>query len=56
MSIKIKDISVNNHTYYFFDNIINSKNFYPNKIKIDKKYSYLLHWICDNQRFEICKN
>ena len=20
-----------------------------------KNYSYLLHWICNNQRFEICK-
>ena len=24
--------------------------------KVTRKYSYLLHWICDDQRFEIRKN
>ena len=37
MSNKVKDISIKNHTYYFFDDIINIKNFDPNKIKIDEK-------------------
>ena len=35
------------------------KSFNPDKNKIDKKtkeYSYLLHWICDNQRLKICKS
>ena len=37
MSNKIKDIDIKNHTYYFFDDIINIKNFDSNIIKIDKK-------------------
>ena len=37
MSNKVKDISIKNHTYYFFNNIINIKNFDPYDIKIDEK-------------------
>ena len=37
MSNKIKDIDIKNHTYYFFDDIINIKNFDPNNIQIDEK-------------------
>ena len=37
MSDKVKDISIKNHTYYFFNNVINIKNFDPNNIKIDEK-------------------
>ena len=37
MSNKIKYIDMKNHTYYFFDDIINIKNFDTNKIKIDEK-------------------
>ena len=37
MSNKFKDISIKNHTYYFFNDIINIKFFDPNNIKIDKK-------------------
>ena len=37
MSHKFKDRSMKNHTYYFFDDIINIKNFDPNNIKIDEK-------------------
>ena len=37
MSNKSKDRDRKNHTYYFFDDIINIKNFDPNKIKIDEK-------------------
>ena len=36
MSNKVKDITINNHTYYFF-NDINIKNFDPNDTKIDEK-------------------
>ena len=32
-----KDIDLKNHTYYFFDDIINIKNFDSNNVKIDKK-------------------
>ena len=37
MSNKIKYIDIKNYTYYFFDDIINIKNFDLNNIKIDKK-------------------
>ena len=37
MGSKFKGIGIKNHTYYFFDDIINIKNFDPNKIKIDEK-------------------
>ena len=33
----IKEININNRTHYFFDDIINIKNFDPNLLKIDKK-------------------
>ena len=60
MSNKVKDIDIKNRTYYFFNDIINIKNFDSNNIKIDeksyKKYSHLLHQIYNDQRFEICKN
>ena len=59
MSNKYKDIDIKDHTYYFFSDIINKRNFDPNIIKLDQKpnkYSYLLHWICDDLRFEICEN
>ena len=32
MSTKFKDISMKNHTYYFFDDIINIKKFGRNNI------------------------
>ena len=32
-----KDINKINHTYYFFDDIINIKDLDPNNIKIDEK-------------------
>ena len=31
MSNNVKDINIKNHTYYFFDDIINIKEFDPNK-------------------------
>ena len=37
MSNKVKDIDIKNYTYYFFDDIINIKNFDLNKNKIDEK-------------------
>ena len=44
----MKDVRIKKHTYYFFNDIINIKNFDPNNIKIEviQKYSYLLHWTC----------
>ena len=35
--MSVKDINIKNHTYYFFDHIINGKDFDPNNIKIDEK-------------------
>ena len=32
----IKQINIKNRTYYFFDDIINIKNFDPDLLKIDK--------------------
>ena len=49
MSNKVKDIDTKKLTYYFFDDIINTKNFDANNIKIDEKSyknvkcSYLLY-------------
>ena len=37
MSNKVKDITIKNRTYYFFNDMINIKNFNPNNIKIDEK-------------------
>ena len=38
MSSKVKDIDIDikNRTYYFFNDMINIKIFYPNNIKIDE--------------------
>ena len=36
MSNKIKDVDMKNHTYYFFDGIINIKNVDLDNIKIDE--------------------
>ena len=35
--MSIKDINIKNEIYYFFDNIINIKEFDSNNIKIDEK-------------------
>ena len=37
MSNKFKDIDIKNSTYYFFSDMINTKNFDPNKIEVDEK-------------------
>ena len=37
MSDKVKDINIKNRTYYFFNDIIDMRNFDPNNIKIDEK-------------------
>ena len=33
----VKDINIKNHTYYFFNSIINIKDFDPDNIRIDEK-------------------
>ena len=37
MSNKFRYISIKNHTYYFFDDIIDIKSVDPNNIKTDEK-------------------
>ena len=37
MSNKVKHIDLKNFTYYFFNDIINIKNFDQNNIEIDEK-------------------
>ena len=34
---ELKEINIKNQTYYFFDDMIDIKNFQPNVLKIDKK-------------------
>ena len=48
MSHKVKDIDIKNRTHYFFNDIINIKNFDPNNIKIDEKpYKNILIYYID---------
>ena len=37
MTNKVKDIDTKKQAYYFFNDIINIKNFDPNNIKVDEK-------------------
>ena len=37
MNNKVKNIDIKNQTYYFFNDIINIKNFGTDRIKIDEK-------------------
>ena len=48
----VKDISIKNQTYYFFNDIINIKDFDLDNIQIVEKLykSDLLYWICNNQK------
>ena len=41
--MNVKDKNIKNHTYYFFHDIINIKDFDPDN-------TYLQYWICDNQK------
>ena len=34
---KVKELNIKNQTYYFFNDMINIKNFHSNLLKIDKK-------------------
>ena len=46
MAICVKSIKIKNHKYYFFNDIINIKDFDSNLLKIDKK-SYKNIGICN---------
>ena len=49
---KIKQIDIKNITYYFYNDIIDFKDFDARLLKIDKKqykkHQYLQHWIYYN--------
>ena len=47
MSSKVKDIDIKSQTYYFFNYIINIKNFDPNIVKIDEnsKKNFLIYYV-----------
>ena len=49
----VKQIDIENGTYYFYNDMINIKKFDPILLKIDKnvkqKHWYLQHWIHYNQ-------
>ena len=44
--MSVKDINIKNDTHYFFDDIINIKDFDPNNIKIDEKTNKNIHIYC----------
>ena len=50
--VTVKQINIKNRTYYFYNDIINLKNFKSKLLKIEKKkkivqkHWYLQHWIC----------
>ena len=48
----VKQTEIKNRTYYFYNDMINHKNFEPNLLKIDKKiiqkHWYLQHLIYYN--------
>ena len=42
----VKDINIKNRNFYFYDDMINNKNFDSSLLKIDiQRGCYLLHWI-----------
>ena len=50
MGKKFKDIDIKNRTYYFFDDMIHTKNIDSNKMKIDenpykKKFVYCIGYV-----------
>ena len=46
----VKEIEIKSCAYYFLNVMINIKNPYPNKTKVDiYSYFYLLHWIRGNK-------
>ena len=58
MSNKVKDIDIKNRTYYFFDDIINIRNFDSSSIKIDEKSDkniliyYIAYVTIKNSKYE----
>ena len=54
---EVKQININNRNFYFYNDIIDLKNFEPNLLKIDKKhYKGLLFTTLDTSRLKILMN
>ena len=55
---KIKDINIKNRTYYFYDDMVNIKDFDPNLLKLDKKSFknisiYYIGYITKKEKYKI---
>ena len=57
---QVKEINIKNQTYYFFDDMIDIKNFHSNLLKIDKKsHKYInIYYIgyITIKKFSDCEN
>ena len=57
---QVKELNIKNQTYYFFDDIINKKNFHSSLLKIDKKPYKDIDIYCIGhitiKKFGDCKN
>ena len=54
----IKQMDIKNRTYYFYDGMINIKNFDPNLLKLDKKTSkhiaiYYIGYVTKKDEYKI---
>ena len=57
---EVKELNINNQTYYFFDDMIDIRNFYSNLLKIDRKSHkdidiYYIGYVTI-KKFNDCKN
>ena len=57
---KVKELNIKNRTYYFFNDIIDIKDFHSNLLKIDKKqykdmHIYYIGYITI-KKFDDCEN
>ena len=43
--VTTKQLNIKNRTYYFYDDLINIKNFNPKLLKLDKKIDISLYYI-----------
>ena len=55
-----KQLNIKNQTYYFFDDMIDIRNFQPNLLKIDKKpyKDYDIYYMCyvTMKKFNDCEH
>ena len=57
---KVKEINIKNQVYYFFDGMLNIKNFHQNLLKVEKmSYKYIdIYYIVyiTTKKFGDCEN